>query len=785
VDVRAARPTADGPRWLLTLVFLLSGPVAGGAVLLVAGLRPELAVLTGCLFSGGVAVLSGGWVLLEVDGRSPQARPALLLIGLAMVTWGIGQALVGYSAAGGSTFPTVGDAFSTIAAPFAIAGLLVALRGGGRHASSVRFALDAVMLGSAVSLVVWRAAFRGALFQHGAGLADVTAVLMLLLEVTIVSLLLLAYLRDLDRGMLLATAGMVLYCVADLCTIRAVAQPGGQWPWGSAVLWCVAWPLVAVGILGFRPRVRRDDDWYDADTRVTTATGAVSTVAICLFLVLLVREPQIDAVSVSIGLLLVAAFGVREGVAGLYRRRLLATLTERAVRDPLTALLNRRGLGSCLLAAARSGDASLLTLDLDGFKEVNDILGHSRGDDLLVAVSRRLENAIPPESEVFRIGGDEFAVVVPGQPEHVEDVAVALLEAVRRAAQDVPGAVAVGVTASVGVARVGRAERHGLGRRPAGRGPSGDVVRSPTDGLGVLVESSAALRAAKLAGRDRVVVYDGDVAAAHRRAQLVERRLHEAVANQDIDVHYQPILNLASRRVVGVEALARWTDPVVGRVAPDEFIPLAEQSGLIGLLGAGVLRRAAEDLASVSDRLPDISVAVNASAVQVRHPAFADDVLEVLRSTGLATDRLTIEVTESVFVDVDDPALVQLTRLREQGLDIAIDDFGSGFSALSYLSRLPASVLKIDQSLTRQLSADPRSLAVLDAVVALARTMPMWVVVEGVETQEVADLVRGTGAGNVQGWLYSPAVPIDQLADVVARIQDEQAVVAGDSTPTR
>lgn len=771
MDVRAAGSTVQGPGRLLQHALLLSGPLAAAAVLLVAGLRPDLAVLTGSLFSGAVGVGSGVLVLLGVSSRTALARPALLLIGVAMVVWGIGQALVGYSAAGGATFPTVGDACSTVAAPFGVIGLLLALRGGGRHSGSLRFALDSLLLGSSLALVVWRAGFWEVLFRHGPSVPDTTAVVMLLLEVTIVSLLLLAYLRDLDRGLLLALVGMALYCTADLRTIYSVVQPGGQWPWTAAVLWCLAWPCVASGILRYEPQARRDDDWYESDTRVTTATAVLSVVGLLVFVALVMREPRIDYGSLGLAMLFVAAFGGREAVSGWQRRRLLATLTEHAVRDPLTELMNRRGLVTRLEAAARAGQASLLALDLDGFKEVNDILGHSRGDQLLVAVSRRIEASLPVGAQAFRIGGDEFAVVVPGAPEHVASVAAGLLVAVRQAAEDVPGASAVGVTASVGVAQVAQPDL----RTSASGNVAADLA--PTmrgDGLGVLVESSAALRAAKVGGRDRVEYYDGDVAAAHRRALLVERRLHDAVAKGDIDVHYQPIVSLRSGKVVAVEALARWTDPVVGRVGPDEFIPLAEQSGLIGALGTRVLRQAVEDLAWVSDRLPDVSVAVNASAVQVRYASFADDVLAVLDSAGLAPDRLTIEVTESVFVDTDDPALVQLTRLRQRGLDIAIDDFGSGFSALSYLSRLPASVLKIDQSLTLQLATDVRSLAVLHAVTSLARTMPMSVVVEGVETADVESLVRQTGAGNVQGWLYSPAVPIDELPDVVKRIQERQ-----------
>jgi EAL domain-containing protein (putative c-di-GMP-specific phosphodiesterase class I) len=296
------------------------------------------------------------------------------------------------------------------------------------------------------------------------------------------------------------------------------------------------------------------------------------------------------------------------------------------------------------------------------------------------------------------------------------------------------------------------------------------VSTARRDGLGVLVESSAALKAAKMAGRDRIEYYDGKVAEAHRRALLVERRLHLAVEQGGVQVHYQPLVDLATGQVTGVEALARWTDPLVGRVGPDEFIPLAEQSGLIRALGSGVLRRAVADIMSLADRLPDLTLAVNASAVQVRHAHFAHEVLDVLDEMGMSPRRLAIEVTESVFVDADDPALAQLTRLRDRGVHVAIDDFGSGFSALAYLSRLPASVLKIDQALTGQV-ADARSFAVLQAVVSLAHTMPMAVVVEGIETSVVEDLVRTTGAGYGQGWLYAAAVPIERLPTTVDELQ--------------
>jgi diguanylate cyclase (GGDEF)-like protein len=754
-------------------VLLGSGVLAAAAVLLIARLRPEVAVLTGCAFSGGVAALSGVLVAAGLRARPPRDRWALALIGTAMLVWGVGQAIVGgVVAGGGATFPTAGDAVSTAAAPIGITGLLLAVRVRSRHSSALRFTLDSLLLGSALTLVVWRAWFWQTLFVGGAMSADVAASAMLLLEMAIVAVLLLSYLRELDAGLLLACVGMVLYCAADLHTVHAVVQPGGSWPWLSALLWCLAWPCVAVGMLRFSLSGGRDDR-FESETRVTIATALLSVAALCVFVALVVRDPRVDVGSTVVALLLVAAFGAREAVTGVQRHRLLVTLTQHAVHDPLTGLMNRRGLATFLTNAARSGDASLLTLDLAGFKELNDLLGHVRGDELLVAVSRRIEGCLPSTGRVFRIGGDEFAVVVTGDPSDVHDVGQRLLAAVRQASVDVPGAAAVGVTASIGIARVARPE-------PAqhDRFSVLTVTPVPEDGLGVLVESSAALGAAKRGGRDRVEYYDGDVATAHRRSLLVERRLHDAVRNGDVDVHYQPIIDLEGGRVTGVEALARWTDPVVGRVTPDEFIPLAEQSGLIRPLGSAVLRRAVHDGVSLSGRLPGLTLAVNASPVQVRQPDFAAEVLDVLRVAGMAPDRLAVEVTESVFVDADDPALGQLSQLREHGVHVAIDDFGSGFSALAYLSRLPASVLKIDQSLTRQVLGDARSLAVLQAVVSLAHTMPMSVVVEGIETGDVEGLVRSTGAAQGQGWLYCAAVPVDELERAVADVHDRYGVVA-------
>jgi diguanylate cyclase len=770
--VEAARSTAPGPHRPLPYVIASSGAVAAVCVLLAVRLRPDIAVLTGCLFSGAVGVVSGSLVLVRARVRPGIARRALVLIGAAMAVWGIGQALVGLAVAGGgSSFPTIGDGVSTASAPVAIAGLLMALRGGSRYAGSARFALDALLLGSSLTLVVWRAGFGGVLFLRGLALPDLAAVVMLLVEVTIIALLLLIYLRDLDRGLLLVLLGMTLYSTADLLTVHTVVQPGGQWPPVAAALWCLAWPFVAIGLLRYAPVVRRDDDWYESDTRVTMATVLLSIAALCAFLVLLLRSPQMDPGSMAIGLLVVVVFGVRETVSGRQRRRLLATLTQHAVHDPLTDLMNRRGLLPCLQGVERAGEASLLTLDLDGFKEVNDILGHTRGDELLVAVSRRIEACLPGGAQAFRIGGDEFAIVVPGSSEQVDATSQKLLRAVRAAATDVPGALAVGVSASIGVAGIAAGgqtmDRLSLSLARPGAQP---VPQDSSDTLDVLVRSSAALGAAKRAGRDRVEYYDGQVAAHHRRQLLIERRLQEAVAQGEIDVHYQPVLDLLNRRVVGLEALARWTDPVLGRVGPDEFIPLAERSGLIDALGAHVLQRALGDFTANRAELVGINLAVNVSPIQLRHADFGRRLMRLVHDRGLDPRRLVIEVTESTFVDADDVGLDHLAMVRSEGANVAIDDFGSGFSSLAYLSRLPANIMKVDQSLTSMVVGDSRSQAVLRTIADLGARLAVDVVVEGIETEAVQDVVMATGVAFGQGWLYSAAVPVDRLSDVIAQI---------------
>ncbi len=749
---RSTTTTTGRPGRARWLPFLGAG---AALVVLVLGTDSSASgLVVGCYFSGLVAVTSG--LVVVRDGRRsvPGARLSQLLLGAAITTWGAGQCLVGlYLHIGGHGFPTPADWISTMAAPLGIAGLLTTPRPKGRGTRSLRLVLDSALLGGSLSLVIWRAGFAGILFAaDGDVIKDASILAMMVLEVGVVALLLLAWLRDLDRGLFTVVLGMAGYVVGDVVTLRSMADTG-VWPWWSGVLWCLAWPVIAFGLLRFQPQQSVRQDPYRSDARVATATTLLSVVTLVLSLVVAGHTLRLDGVSVVLACCVLLLFAGRELLGSWQRQGLVLSLARYALHDPLTGLRNRRALSLAVEALDRDG-GSVVTVDLDGFKQVNDVLGHGRGDALLVAVSRQLERTLDDDCVPYRIGGDEFAVVVPGDRRRAGAAAEALLAAVRGAVVEVPGAPSIGVSASVGVSS----------RLPRRSGEAG-----ADDELSLLAESGAAMSAAKKAGKDRIRVYGGAVAAAHQRRMILEQRLRVALNDRLVSVAYQPVVLLETGRVIGFEALARWTDPVLGVVAPDEFIPVAEQCGLIGRLGDDVARRAMREFAERGQELAEIHLSVNVSAAQLRQPNHAEGLLDLVDVSGLPHHRLIVEVTESTFVDVDDPALKALTLLRRAGLGVAIDDFGTGYSTLGYLNRLPANVIKVDKSLTFGASTDDRCRTILRAVTDLALSLPAEVVVEGIETVEQREMVRATGATYGQGWLFSPAVGIEEVAALVAR----------------
>jgi len=429
-------------------------------------------------------------------------------------------------------------------------------------------------------------------------------------------------------------------------------------------------------------------------------------------------------------------------VQDVTERRNAALAIDRMARiDPVTELPNRRCFEEELSTTLRSrGEAgpsvNVLFLDLDDFKQVNDSLGHARGDKLLAAISKRLRTIVQPTDLVARWGGDEFAILqrAPQNHRQTADLAERILREVRRPVFIDGYEVIVG--ASIGSAS------------------------APVDGStpeAILSNADMALYAAKGEGRGNWRPFERSMDAKIQIRRLIELDLRAAVANDAIEVYYQPIINVASGRISGFEALARWNHPVRGRVSPGEFIPIVEELGLMEEFGASVLRRACAACAAWPD---DISVSVNLSPIQFRNGRVQQTVLDALSSAGLAPERLDLEITESTLLDDRGSTRSTLESLRKLGVRISLDDFGTGYSSLSYVLAFPLDRIKIDRSFTIGLGLQERASILVESVAQMCARLGMSILVEGVETDLQLRFIERVGSiSEVQGFYYSPAVP--------------------------
>ena len=424
-------------------------------------------------------------------------------------------------------------------------------------------------------------------------------------------------------------------------------------------------------------------------------------------------------------------------------RRSDERITYLARYDSLTGLPNRTLFNESLRQACEEGAPfALLYLDLDGFKAINDTLGHALGDALLVAVAGRLRGCLREGDLVARLGGDEFVVLHLGEPDAAAALAQRLIGQVAQpyALGDTPASVGL----SIGIAM------------------ACDAGRAPED---LLKAADLALYHSKTEGRGTWHFFEPEMA---RRADVrhaLQADLRRAIEGEELIVEFQPIMDLVTGDVTGAEALVRWLHPVRGRISPADFIPIAEESGLIVPLGAWVLRRACREAASWAGTA---RVAVNLSPLQFRDPGLLALVDEVLAETGLSPQRLELEITESVFLDAVDTTLACLHALRERGIHIALDDFGTGYSSLSYLRSFPFDKVKIDQSFIRDLSVNEEAIAIVQAIVGMAGSLGMRTTGEGVETQSQAELLQLTGCSQVQGYLFGRPCASGAIAAVMA-----------------
>jgi len=431
--------------------------------------------------------------------------------------------------------------------------------------------------------------------------------------------------------------------------------------------------------------------------------------------------------------------------AAIENQDLVARLRHAAYHDLLTGLPTRARLGQHLEAAieeASAGDGvvALVQLDLDRFKEVNDSLGHTWGDELLVLVGQRLSRSSPEGAMVARVGADEFAVAarVPGASEAAE-LAAELCEAVSTS-YPLAG-LTIDASATVGVAL---APDHG------------------NDGPTMMRRVDVALSNAKNVGR-RVSMYDPSMEQESLQRLRLVTELRTALAAGQIVVRYQPKINLRSRELVGVEALVRWLHPDYGEVAPDRFVPLAEVTGLIGILTDHVLRASLAQCRQWLDRDLRIPVAVNLSARSLSDAEFPDRVAGMLREYDVPADLLSFELTESSVMTDPDRMQPVLLRLHDLGTGLSIDDFGTGYSSLSQLRRLPVDEVKIDKEFVFTMGTDLGDLAIVRAIIELAHSLGLRVVAEGVEDELARDLLAGNDCDVIQGYLVSRALDPDRL----------------------
>ncbi len=429
------------------------------------------------------------------------------------------------------------------------------------------------------------------------------------------------------------------------------------------------------------------------------------------------------------------------------RKRAEETIRHLAYHDHLTGLPNRRLFQDrfivALAQAQRTNEPmALMSIDLDRFKLVNDTLGHAVGDQLLQEVSSRLSSVVRSGDTLARLGGDEFCLLMP-RTERVEDAAKVAekIKDVLKTPFHVDGQD-VHVTASLGIS----------------------LYPFDGDAEKILVNADAAMYRAKELGRNNCQLYVEVMDTKPLRRLTLENGLHQALEREEFVVHYQPQADIRTGEIVGVEALVRWQHPDKGLVLPQEFIPWAEDAGLIVPLGEWVLRTACTQAKAWQDGgLPPLRVAVNLSARQFQHSDLLEMVASVFAETGLEPNYLELEITESIAMQNGELTINVLRGLRDLGIRIGIDDFGTGYSSLSNLKNFPIDTLKIDQSFVRDLTTDPNDAAIATTVIAMAHSLNLKVIAEGVETPEQLDFLKERGCHEVQGYLISKALPASAL----------------------
>jgi diguanylate cyclase (GGDEF)-like protein len=739
-----SRPTAHPARGALVAAGLLAFAAFAASTLL----RPE---------PGYVAALDAGLynvpfvVAIALLADRARRRPdrlawALLAAGLAAFTVAnlYGSLVLGHLAE--PPYPSFADGLWIAFYPLAGAGILLLVRSA-RSGTRTATLLDGMVaaLGVSALCVTATVAWSGA--DTSGDLAEVVTNIaypagdMILVAVVAGVLGMLGW--RLSPALILIALGLVAFFVADLLFLIAEAGPG--YTEGGPL--DIGWPLGAT-LLGLAALTApaRPDPGERLSPWVLAVPGAAAVGALALLVAGQGGTVPGVAVVLAVGALLAALLRV---ALSFREVQALADSRRQARTDDLTGLPNRRAFSERLSGACRDDcRGAVLLVDLDRFKEINDSLGHGVGDRLLVEVGRRLQHAVRGDDLLARLGGDEFALVLRGAEEvRALEVADRLRALVARPM--VVAGLTLHLDASVGIAV---APDHGR---------TGDAL---------LQHADVALYAAK-ARRTGAEVYDAERdRPAIERLETIEA-LRTAIADGEIEVHYQPKQSLATGAATGLEALVRWRRPGRGLVSPGAFVPLADQAGLMGPLTTVVLEDAARRCRRWRDAGHQVSVAVNVSASRLVDASLPGEVERVLAAAGLPGDALVIEVTEDSAMTAPERSGAALRRLRDLGVGIAIDDYGTGHSSLSYLRELPVTELKLDRAFITGLGVDPHLAPIVRSTVDLAHALGLRVVGEGVEDQVALDLLARLGGDEAQGYLIARPMPAGDVEGWLAARQ--------------
>lgn len=464
-------------------------------------------------------------------------------------------------------------------------------------------------------------------------------------------------------------------------------------------------------------------------------------------------------VSVALALFCVVAF-----TTAFRARRIAIALSDSekeaviaARTDSMTSLMNRAGFTELIESeeyeqACANGKLAIIYMDINGFKAVNDSIGHHGGDELVRVLANRVTSVLPPEGRFARIGGDEFAVVITGD---------SVREKAANAAATVVGCLdqpftihgfEFHVTVAVGYAIAG-----GTGLTPS------EIVR----------RADIAMYQAKNGAEREAVLYNSTMETGALEKKQIETSLRRAIELGELQVFYQPVVRASDLTIVGMEALVRWTSKELGTVSPATFVPVAEETGLIHDLGRFVVDRACQDVS----KWPGLKMAINLSPVQLRDPDFATGLLEVVRSYGLDPSSFELELTEGILVNNPTIAKRKLAKLKEMGFTLSLDDFGTGFSSIGYLRQFPFDVLKVDRSFVRDIGLNATANALIQSLVSLGDAMNLSVIAEGIENEDQLKLLRLVQCEYVQGYLISRPIPAEQITDLLKTVGEERRIL--------